>query len=529
MIRRQFLAASAAALALPALARSEKSSVLKYVPIGDLPTVDPIASTSYETRNHGFMVFDTLYGQAGAEHGFAAKPQMVAGHTVENDGRTWTLVLRDGLVFHDGSKVLARDCVASIRRWSTRDLFGQTLMQRTDELTAPDDRTIVFRLSKPFHLLPDALGKFGCFMCAIMPERLANTDPFKSITEVIGSGPFRFKADERVSGSLYVYERFTDYKPREDGEADFVSGPKAAHFDRVEWHINPDEASVTAALQSGEIDWTEYAYDDLRPMLRRDGRVTLQRVGSTGFWGFMRPNHLFPPFDNPAIRRALMGAIDQSVFMTAVIGPDPSDWHVPTGFFPLDSPMASDVGLAALTGPRDLGKARSDLEMAGYRGEKIELLAPADAWGIKAICDVAADTLRKVGMNVDQQVRDGATLAQTIFSKKPPDEGGWNVFCAGLQGTDAMTPATHRLLRGNGEQAGAGWPSSPKIEALRDQWLDAPDVTVQRKIAAEIQARAFIDVPYFPLGTWYPQTAFRSDLKGVLDGQAIFWNVRRQG
>jgi peptide/nickel transport system substrate-binding protein len=531
MKRRQFLAASAAALALPSVARSEKNSVLKYVPIGDLPTVDPIVSVDGETRNHGFMVFDTLYGQAGAEQGFAARPQMVAGHTIENDGRTWRLSLRDGLVFHDGSKVLARDCVASIRRWSTRDLFGQTLMQRTDELTAPDDRTLVFRLSKPFNLLPDALGKFGYFMCAIMPERLANTDSFKSITEVIGSGPFRFKADERVPGSLYVYERFEDYKPREGDQADFISGPKVAHFGRVEWHINPDQASVTGALQSGEIDWIQFAHDDLRPMLRRNGRVTLQRVGSTGFWGLMRPNHLFPPFDNPAIRRALMGAIDQTEFMTAVIGPDPSDWRVPTGFFPLGSPMASDEGLAALTGPRDLGRVRRDVEAAGYRGEKIKLLAPANAWGIKAICDVAADTFKKVGMNVDAQVMDGGTLARTIFSKKPPDEGGWNVFCAGLQGTDAMTPATHRLLRGNGGEAGAaaGWPSSPRIEALRGQWLDAPDVTVQRKIAAEIQAQAFIDVPYFPLGTWYPETAFRSDLTGVLDGQALFWNVRRQG
>jgi peptide/nickel transport system substrate-binding protein len=191
--------------------------------------------------------------------------------------------------------------------------------------------------------------------------------------------------------------------------------------------------------------------------------------------------------------------------------------------------MASDTGLAALTGPRDLGKIRRDLDAAGYRGEKIILLAPANAWGIKAICDVAADTLRKVGMNVDEQVREGGALAGTIFSKKPPDEGGWNVFCGGLQGTDAMTPAAHRLLRGNGEQAGAGWPNSPKIEALRDRWLDAPDVTAERTIAAEIQAQAFVDVPYFPLGTWYPETAFRSDLTGVLDGQALFWNVRRQG
>ncbi len=174
------------------MGRGEDSSVLKFVPLSDLASLDPISSLTYTTRSHGFMVFDTLYGQAGAEQSFAAKPQMVAGHTIENDGRTWKLVLRDGLVFHDGTKVLARDCVASIRRWGARDLFGQTLMQRTDELTAPDDRTIVFRLNRPLALLPDALGKFGYNMCAIMPERLAGTDPFKQITEVVGSGPFHF-------------------------------------------------------------------------------------------------------------------------------------------------------------------------------------------------------------------------------------------------------------------------------------------------------------------------------------------------
>ena len=133
---------------------------------------------------------------------------MVAGHIVEDDGKTWKLSLRDGLVFHDGERVLARDCVASIKRWAVRDAFGQALMQRTDAVLPADDRTIVFRLKKPFALLPDALGKWAGYMCAIMPERLASTDPFKQITEIVGSGPFRFKADERVQGSMSVYERF---------------------------------------------------------------------------------------------------------------------------------------------------------------------------------------------------------------------------------------------------------------------------------------------------------------------------------
>ena len=294
MKRRAFLAASGAALALPSVVRSEKSSVLKFIPLGAPPSLDPIWTASTPSRSYGYLMFDTLYGQTGAEQGYTASPQMVAGHTVEDDGRTWKLTLRDGLMFHDGTKVLARDCVASLRRWGVRDTFGQTLMQRTDELSAPDDRTILFRLKKPFVLLPDALGHFCVNMCAIMPERQANTDPFKQITEMVGSGPFRFKADEYAQGSLYVYERFKDYKPREDGEADMSAGPKIAHFDRVEWRINQDQASAVAALQAGEVDWVEIPIADLLPLLKRNGKITTVRRCSIGDLAFRAPTICFP-------------------------------------------------------------------------------------------------------------------------------------------------------------------------------------------------------------------------------------------
>ncbi len=523
------LGAGAAALALPSVARGEKSSVLKFVPYGDLAIVDPVWSPNTLTRCHSFMVFDTLYGQAGSEQGFAAKPQMIAGHTIDDDGKTWKLTLRDGLMFHDGTKVLARDCVASIRRWGVRDSFGQTLMQRTEELSAPDDRTIVFRLNKPFALLPDALGKFSANVCAIMPERLASTDPFKQIAEVVGSGPFRFKADERVQGSLFVYERFDGYRPRPDGEPDFLAGPKIAHFDRVEWHILPDQGTGTAALRTGEVDWQEFPVNDLLPVLRRDEKITVARNGSLGLSWTLRPNHLFPPFDNPAIRRVLIGAIDQTECLIAAMGTDPAGWAVPAGFFPIGSPMASDVGMAALTGPRDLGKVRKNLEAAGYRGERVVAIVAGEGWALKAICDVCVEMLQKVGITVDYQVTDYSAYYPRRGSKKPPAQGGWNILVSAAPGLDWLTPATHFLQRGNGDQALYGWPTSPKMEALRDQWFDAPDLATQKRICAEIQTQAFIDIPYVPLGTTYPSTAYRSDLTGVQDGQALFWNVRRQG
>ena len=189
------LATGAALLARPAIAAGVQT--LKFIPQADLAVLDPMWTTAYVTRNHAFMVYDTLFGQDSA---YRPSPQMLEGFTTENDGKTWTLTLRPGLMFHDGTPVRARDCVASLQRWGKRDAFGGALMAATDELSARDDRTLVFRLKRPFALLPAALAKTPLFMPAIMPERLAMTDPFTQVTEMIGSGPYRFKADERIPG-----------------------------------------------------------------------------------------------------------------------------------------------------------------------------------------------------------------------------------------------------------------------------------------------------------------------------------------
>lgn len=521
------MAASAAALALPAVARSASRSVFKSIPGNDLTVLDPVWTTSLVTRNHGYLVFDTLYGQTGPKNGYQATPQMVAGHTVEDDGKVWTLTLRDGLVFHDGQRVLARDCVASIRRWSARDAIGQALMQRIDQLSAPDDRTIQFRLKKPFPLLPDALGKVAANVCVIMPERLASTDPFKQVTEMIGSGPFRFKADERVSGSRAVYERFTDYKPREDGPIEWTSGPKIAHFDRIEWHTIPDPATAAAALMQGEMDEWDQPPADLLPLLKRNGKVRLELVYETGYSVILRPNHLFPPFDNPAVRRALLPAFDQTDAMIAVAGDDLSLRQVPCGFFPPGTPMANDTGMTVLNGTRDYGRVKRDLYAAGYKGERVVLLVPTDFPNVKAASDIVADVMTRVGMDVDYQATTWGTVVQRRASKKPPAQGGWNAFCTTVPGNDMFTPATHQQLRGNGEQGWFGWPTNGKLEALREQWFDTPDITGQRKIASKIQEQAFEDLPYWPLGHFYNLSAYRADLTGILHGLPVFWNLQR--
>jgi peptide/nickel transport system substrate-binding protein len=514
-----------ASLARPALVRAQPASTLRFTPQQDLVTLDPVTTTAYISRNHGYMVFDTLYGMDG---NFRATPQMVDGHRVEDDGRRWDLTLREGLLWHDGEQVLARDCVASIRRWARRDPFGGTLMAATDELSAPDDRTIRFRLNHPFPLLPIALGKASVPVCALMPERLANTDPFRQVPEMIGSGPFRFKADERVAGSLNVYTKFERYAPRKDGPLSWTSGPKVVHFDRVEWRSMPDPSTATSALVAGEQDWQEYAYHDQLSLLRRARNVQVRVLDRTGFVAMVRMNHLQPPFSNPEIRRALWGALDQTACMQAVVGPAETGlYHVPLGFFCPGTPMGSDAGLDPLTGPRDTARVRDALKAAGYRGETVVLMVPSNSTVLMALGAVFEDMLKRVGMTVEVYAVEFNAMLQRRNRKGPVSEGGWSAFVTNWAGTDWLNPAGHIALRGNGEAGYAGWASMPRIEELREAWFRAPDEAAQQAICRDIQLEAMREVPYYPLGQYMQPTAHRTSITGVLDGFATFWNVRR--
>jgi peptide/nickel transport system substrate-binding protein len=521
--RRPFLAGIAGALAAPAISRSAEKAPLKFIPQSDLTIVDPIVTTVYTARNHGMMVFDTLFGM---DSRYQIQPQMVDRVAVEDDGKRWRLTLRDGLLWHDGEKVLARDCVASLRRWAARDGIGGLLMARTDELAAIDDRTIQFRLKKPFRILPYALGKISTPMCAMMPERLASSDPFKPVKEVVGSGPFRFKADEWVSGSLAVYTKFDRYVPRDEQSTGWTSGGKVVHFERVEWHTSPDDATSAAAMQSGEMDWWELPTPDLLPLLKRSGHVRVEIKDHNCTLGFMKMNNLQPPFNNAEIRHALLGAVVQSDYMIAIAGDDHSMWRDGVGIFTPGTDMASDAGMEVLTGPRDKAKVKAAIKEAGYNNERTVLLAPNDPHYRKAMADVGAGMLTDCGFNLDIQAVDWGTAIVRRENKQPVDKGGWSALFTTANGLDMQTPLLH-FLKTTGETAWFGWTKSPRIEELRAAWVDAPDLAAQKQIAADIQRQCWIDVPHLPVGIWYQPMAWQNTVEGIPDGFPLFWGARR--
>jgi peptide/nickel transport system substrate-binding protein len=525
--RRDFLKSTSAAvvLAAPRIARAEATSTLKFVPQADLAVLDSVWATAYVTRNHSFMVFDTLYG---IDEHFNPQPQMVAGHTIENDGKLWTLTLREGLKFHDNQPVLARDAVASIRRWMQRDAFGMSLQLATDELSAPSDGVIQFRLRKPFPTLPLALGHGSNTMLPVLPERLANTPASQQVTEMIGSGPYRYVANERVAGSLSVYRRFEGYVPRPDGTPSFTAGPKIAHIERVEWHTIPDAATAAAALQTGEVDWWEQPTTDLLPVLKRNPELTIELIDPNGSIGQMRINHLNPPFNNPAVRRVVLSAINQADYMMAIAGDDKARWRDNVGVFCPNTPLANQAGLDVMAKSHDFDRIKRDLKQAGYNGEKLVMLAATDYASNNAMCEVAGDMFRKMGFNLDYQALDWGSVTVRRNSQAPLDQGGWSAHCTFSAGYDLTNPGGNLSLNAVGKAGFVGWPTSPKLVELRNAWFDAPDLGAQQAICRDIQAEFWQDVPYLPLGQFFQPTAYRKSVTGVPRGAfTLFWGVQK--
>jgi len=513
-------AALAATLGAPAIGQGTRR-ILRCAPEANLASIDPVWTTATVAINYGFMVYDTLFG---SNLNLEPMPQMAAGHMLSDDKRTYTITLRDGLFFHDGEKVLAKDCIASIARWSKRSSWGQALGAVTQEMRVVDDKRFSIHLKKPFALTLHALAVGYCFM---MPERVAQTDPFKQITETIGSGPFKFVRDEWVSGARTVWAKNEKYLPR-DEPANMFSGGKRVYFDRVEHTVMPDGATAAAALQTGEIDWVHVPTIDLVPMLKKSPGVRAIVNDPFGWIGVIRPNFLHPPFDNRKLLRAILPAVDQMEFLAAVIGEQAELGRAPVGLFTLGGQMANSAGMAALTGPRDLNLAKRLVAESGYQGEKVLLMSPSDQPALQQITHVTRDLFQKLGINVEYASMDWSTLVARRASREPPDKGGWNAFCTSWGGLSVIDPGGHFPMRGNGVNGWFGWPTDPQMESLRDAWLDAPDLASQKKLCEDIQVHAMKQVPIIPTGQWFYPTAFRDNVTDIVRSALMFsWNMKK--
>lgn len=509
--RRTLLAGVAASgLARPAVGQGSRRT-LRFKPITDLANIDQVSSPSHTTGNASFMVYDTLYG---LDRSLTPRPQMVAGHDRSEDGLTWRFALRDGLCFHDGEKVVARDAVASIARWSQRNPLGTVLRARTEELRPVSDRDFEIRLKKPFPHMLLGLADITLF---VLPERVASTTsvttPPKDYT---GSGPFVFLRDEWVSGSHAAFRRNERYVPRQD-QPSFLAGGKVVNFDRVEWLTIPDAVTALGAIRKGEIDWWEQVPPDLLDEVGRTSDVTVQRTDPLGNFGQIAFNTKIPPFDNPKLRHALLYAVDQADCMRAVVGEHPELMRTGIGVFSPDSPLATPMAMDALIGLRDLDLARRMVRESGYKGERVGFMVATDQYPHNAFGTVMSHRMREVGINVEHLALDWATI---VSRRNQPDTGNWHCYALNSNGLGFLTPGSHfRLI--------APAPD-PELVALRDAWYDAPDLAAQRHIAEQIQVRFIEAPPFLPVGEYVMLAGLRASVTDVVQSaQTVFWGARK--
>lgn len=531
MKRRQLLKSAAALAAAPAfgglsfpapaIAQDMRAQTLRFVPQSNLSVLDPIWTTATVTGNHGYHIFDTLYSY---DDQMRPQPQMAAGHTVSENGRIWRITLRDGLTFHDGSPVRAADCVASLLRWTKRESYGQLLARSVESWGTIDDKTLEIKLTRPFPLLLHAIAKAESSVAFIMPERIAKTDANTAITEMIGSGPYRFIASEYNSGSRALYEKFEAYQPRSEAP-NWATGAKVAHFKRIEWQIIADPSTAGAALQKGEVDWWENPLNDLLPSLSKNPAISMQIADPTGKIGLMRLNHLQAPFNDVRLRRAVLMAVNQEDYMRAAIGDDPAMWSVSRSLWPKGTPYFKDEGGKLMK--NSLDAARAALKEAGYANERVVIINPGDYPLIGALGEVTAAMLKQIGMNIDLQTMDWGTVVQRRANRESVEKGGWSIFHTTGPSGGYSNPALSPLVRGQGTAGWFGWWSSPRAEELAQDWLDATEPAAAAKIAADIGDLALGEVATVPLGQFYVKTAFRKRMSAPLQGPAIYpWHIR---
>ena len=532
--RRQLIKTAvgiAGAVATPAIIRgrayaAEQRNTVKVVPEVDLKVFDPVWTTALITGTHAYLVYDTLFS---ADRNWRAHPQMVDKYERDEDGLNWSFKLRDGLGWHDGSQVTARDCAASIRRWAVRSVSGKAMMERAERLDVIDDNSFILRLKEPFGLVPETLARGPT--CFVMRTKEAETDPFTQITTAIGSGPFIFLPEEWRPGAQVAYRRNPNYRPRTE-PADGVAGGKVAKVERVEWTIIPDPATATAALIAGEVDYLTNPVVDNLPLLRADPKIAIGLLDPLGWQFHIRVNSLATPFDNAKARQGLQMLVEsQQEAYLAATGMTGELGKVCLAPFVCGSSNESMLGTEPFS-TYDPSKIQSLFKEAGYKGEPLVLMDPTDQSNLHMLAQVLSEHMRKVGLNVDLQAMDWSTLVSRRAIKTPPpsDRGGWHIFPTAWPCAAMMDPFLNPPLDTSCDGKNwFGWPCDAELARLRLTYIGARSDDERHRTVEAIQRRFFEAAPYAYAGQYFPPVAYRKDrLRGVIGLAApVYWNMEK--
>jgi peptide/nickel transport system substrate-binding protein len=503
-----------------------QNTVLRIVPHSNLAILDPIWTTAYMSRNHGYMIYDTLFGtdengpDQAADGRQLDRKRATTGCGPSSCARAWSSMTASPSPATTWSPACSAG--ASATPWAARCSSSCSAWIRP----APD--TFRIFLGEACGFVLEALGKPGSNVPFIMPKRIAETDAFKQIEEHIGSGPYVFKKDEFKPGDKAVYLKNTKYVPRSEPPSG-TAGGKQVYVDRVEWNLALRDAQAQVnALQKGEVDIIEQLPFDHYEAAKKDPNIQLPKYANLGLQYMARFNHLAKPFDNVKVRQAVPSPPStQEPFLRAQVGvkelykPCASDVHLRHAF---RQPAGSDIQSKS-----NMKKAQDLLKASGYDGTPIVILKPTDLASIQKLPDVAAQLLRQAGFKVDLQAMDWQTLVGRRAKKDAPDKGGWHMFLTAWNAFDVWNPISNPAMDTRGEKSTwFGWATDDKMVELRNQFMRATDEGVKKKLADQIHARAFEIGAVCALGEFDQPMAARKNISGffITNGN-IYWNLKK--
>jgi peptide/nickel transport system substrate-binding protein len=518
--RQALLGAGAGVLAslAPRRAAAAEAGPLTVVLESEAVILDPHATTAAITRTFGYHVFDTLFSMDSKG---VKQPQMVDSHSVSPDGLHWSFTLRQGLAFHDGAPVTAADCVASLKRWGPKDSLGRMMGQVLVDIVATDARSFRIDLKEPFPLMLDVLGKPNAPVPFIMPERIIKATGDKRISEIIGSGPFKFVASEWRPGNQMILARNEAYVPRRE-PPDFLAGGKVVKVPELVMKVMPDDSTGVTALIAGEIDYMQYLPFDWVAKLDKTPGITLMTLsGIDMFQGNFRLNHASGPFADPAVRRVLWHLVDQHETLQAIGIPDRFALKDCDSFWMCDAPLSTDAG--AGLAKFSIAEAKAALAKTSYKGEPVVIMEVAHSISQTA-GNVLAQHMKEAGFTVDEQQTDWGTVLARRAKKD-----GWSLFPVYSNGIDMISPLSHFYITNTCADY-PGWSCDAEIPKLLTAFAAAADEAQRRDIAAKIQVAAYQLVPSVMWGQFSRPAGYRNRLKNLIQSSfPMFWEVELVG
>ncbi|MCH6265403.1 ABC transporter substrate-binding protein [Neobacillus citreus] len=485
---------------------TKKGGDLKVAIDAQPPTLDPQISTTTATKEIARHIFETLLV---LNPDYEVQPMLAESYKVSEDGLTYTFKLRQGIKFHNGKEMTAEDVVASMNRWLTKSTRAANAIGK-GQFEEVDKYTVQLKIEKPTIGVLDVIASTNQF-AAIMPKEIIDNAPKDGITDIVGTGPFKFvewKPDQYIKVAKY-----DDYKPV-DAPSNGLAGKKEALVDNIIFEVVSDSSTRLGGITTGQY---QIAYQipsdnyeqissspDTKPILNLYGGLTFVFNKKQG------------PFTDEKLRQAVNTGINNEDVLIGAYG-NKKFYRLDNGLMYKDQKKwYTDAGKQYYN-QNDKVKAKQLVSESGYKGEEVRILTTRDYEYNYNSAVVMKEELEKIGIKVKLDVVDWATL-----TSKRNDPAAWDAFITGF--SPVSLPTQTLPLDPNYP----GWPADEKLQQFTEQIRTAASDKDAYAKWEEMQEYAWKEyVPYVKIGDYYTFHVYRNEeIKGntYFEGM-ILWNT----